>query len=365
MPNPPPASLQDGDLECVALERARTLPAYAYVEPAFHEFDLEAVFARSWQPIGRAAGVQKPGDHLVAEIASRPVLAVRGADGTLRGFFNVCKHRAGPLALENGSARQFHCRYHGWTYTLEGRLRSAPEMDGVADFDPSSICLDALDTAEWENLVFAAVSEPLAPFADFFAGIRERIAPLDLTRLDFHVRTSYDLACNWKVYVDNYLEGYHLPHVHPGLKRILDYRTYATNIADWHSWQHSPIDGSQGPYAAGDAFYYFVFPNLMFNILPGRLQTNVVLPLGPERCRVVFDYYYAERAADAAQAAIAEDLRFSDEVQREDVAICERVQKGLKSGAYRAGRLSVKREAGVHHFQNLLRTAYRRALART
>lgn len=360
--NGPPLSLQPEDLERLPLTRARTLPAQAYTAPEFHDFERSSIFARTWQPIGRTAELREAGDYVVAEICSRPVIAVRMPDGGIRGFFNVCKHRAGPLALESGSCRRFHCKYHGWTYTLEGQLYSAPEMDGVEDFDPAAIRLDSLRVVEWENLVFAALADPLADSTEFFKGIRERIGPLVLTRLDFHARVTYELACNWKVYVDNYLEGYHLPHVHPGLKRILDYRTYTTRLADWHSWQHSPIDGSQGPYAAGDAFYYFVFPNLMLNMLPGRLQTNLVLPVSASNCRVIFDYYYADGTSAEAQLAIAEDLRFSDQVQREDIAICERVQKGLESGAYRVGRLSVKREAGVHHFQNLLREAYRRAL---
>lgn len=361
--NGPPRSLRTEDLQCRPLACAWTLPAYAYTDPAFYEFERSAIFERSWQPMGRASELREPGDYVVAEIAARPVIAVRGSDGRLRGFFNVCKHRGGPLALESGSCRRFHCRYHGWTYTLEGQLYNAPEMDGVEDFDTSTIRLDSVRVVEWGNLVFATLTEPLAAFEDLFDGIRERILPLDLTHLEFQTRVTYELACNWKVYVDNYLEGYHLPHVHPGLKRVLDYRAYATNIGAWHSWQHSPIDGSQGPYAPGDAFYHFVFPNMMLNILPGRLQTNLVLPVSATSCHVVFDYYYADRTSAEAQDAIAEDLCFSDEVQREDIAICERVQKGLESGAYQAGRLSVKREAGVHHFQNLLRETYCRALA--
>jgi choline monooxygenase len=169
-------------------------------------------------------------------------------------------------------------------------------------------------------------------------------------------RDSYDIDCNWKVYIDNFLEGYHLPHVHPGLSKVLDYRAYDTELFPWYSLQSSPLRDGGEFYGEGEAFYYHVYPNVMLNIMPGRLQTNRILPLGPGRCRVEFDYYYAQD--DKAMSRIAADQAFSDEVQIEDVTICEAVQKGLASGFYEAGRLCPKRESGVWHFQNLLRAAY-------
>ncbi len=357
-----PASLSIQDTEPSLLADTRTLPAQCYADPAFHRFDQKAVFTRSWQLAGHIRELREPGDHVVTEIAGKPVIAVRGHDGVLRGFFNVCKHRAGPLALANGNARQLQCRYHGWTYTLEGQLRAAHEMQEAKNFDISCIHLDPVRVGEWQSLVLVAVNEPAVQLEELMAGIKERIAPIELSRLRFHTQVSYDVACNWKVYVDNYLEGYHLPHVHPGLNKLLDYRSYTTHTAEWYSWQHSPLDGTRGPYQSGEAHYYFVFPNLMLNILPGRLQVNTVLPVSQRQCRVLFDYYYAEVESTAAHTMIEQDLRFSDEVQKEDMDICARVQQGLESGAYTAGRLSPKREAGVHHFQELVRKAYREAL---
>ncbi len=356
-----PGILSREDMAARALEDAVTLPAYAYADPAFHAFERDAIFARTWQLVGRSGQLREAGDHVVAEVAGKPVIAVRGNDGVLRGFFNVCRHRAGPLALENGNARQLRCKYHGWTYTLEGQLRSAHEMEAARDFDVSCIHLEPVHVAEWEGLVFAAAGQPAVGLDGLVAGIRERIRPTELSKMRFQVRDVYDIECNWKAYVDNYLEGYHLPHVHPGLNKLLDYRSYDTHLAEWHSWQQSPLDGDRGPYRAGEAFYYFVWPNLMLNILPDRLQVNQVVPLSQRRCRVIFDYLYMDTDSEAARASIAADREFSDEVQKEDVAICERVQKGLESGSYRAGRLSPKRESGVHHFQELVRAAWREA----
>lgn len=340
-----------------ALESATALPARFYVGEAMLAMEKRAVFARSWQLVAHQGQLAEAGDHVVEQVGDVPVIVVRGQDGVLRAFPNVCRHRAGPLALCNGKgARALHCKYHGWSYTLEGQLRSAPEMQGAADFDVSSIRLPPLRVVEWQGLVFVALSDNVPPFEEVYAGITERIAPIDLAAMRFLRRDSYDIACNWKVYIDNFLEGYHLPHVHPGLSKVLDYRVYDTELFPWHSLQHSPLRNSGDIYGDGEAFYYFVYPNVMLNIMPGRLQTNRILPLGPDRCRVEFDYYYAQD--DKAQARIANDQAFSDEVQAEDITICEAVQKGLVSGTYEAGRLCPKRESALWLFHNQLRAAY-------
>jgi choline monooxygenase len=229
-------------------------------------------------------------------------------------------------------------------------------MDGAADFDKSRIHLDAVRVQEWQGLVFVALDPATPPFDDVYGGIVERIRPVELGALRFHRRVSYDVACNWKIYIDNFLEGYHLPHVHPGLSRVLDYRVYDTELFEWYSLQHSPLRANDGIYGDGQAWYYFIYPNVMLNIMPGRLQTNRVLPLGLDRCRIEFDFYYSDDAESLARAD--KDLAFSDEIQVEDIAICEAVQKGLTSGVYEPGRLCPKRESGVWHFQECLRRAY-------
>ena len=339
------------------LERASALPARYYFGDDMLAMEQRAVFARSWQLVAQQAQLAGPGDHVVERIGEVPVIIVRGQDGVLRAFPNVCRHRAGPLALCNGKgARALHCKYHGWTYTLEGQLRSAPEMQAAQDFDMADIRLPPLRVHEWQGLVFVALDGAVPDFDDVYGGIVERIAPIDLSAMRYLRRDSYDIDCNWKVYIDTFLEGYHLPHVHPGLSKVLDYRVYDTELFPWYSLQNSPLRDSGGAYGEGEAFYYHVYPNVMLNIMPGRLQTNRILPLGPGRCRVEFDYYYAQD--EQAMARIAADQSFSDEVQTEDITICEAVQKGLASGFYDAGRLCPKRESGVWHFQNLLRAAY-------
>jgi choline monooxygenase len=359
----------DHELIPQPLQLARSLPARFYVDPATAMFDRHAVFDRGWHLVAHLSQLRDAGDHVVADLAGLPVIAVRGADDEIRVFHNVCRHRAGPIALCDGlAAKSLRCRYHGWTYGLDGVLASAPEMGTAQDFDVTSIRLPQLRTRVWHGLVFAAVdATPDMEFDALVEGIGVRIG-MDQRLSDYghHQRVGYEVACNWKVYVDNYLEGYHVPHIHPALNRMLDYRSYVTEIHEWHSLQWSPLDSDDALYGSGEALYYWLWPNTMLNILPGRLQTNRVIPKGVDRCRVEFDFYYApdqEGQADsgAARARREADLGFSDEVQHEDLAICADVQRGLASGSYQPGRLNPLREQAVHHFQELLRRAWREA----
>ncbi|MGA9421562.1 MAG: aromatic ring-hydroxylating dioxygenase subunit alpha [Rhodanobacteraceae bacterium] len=351
--------LTDSELEPQALDRACALPARCYVDAAGVALDRTAVFAHGWQLLARSAQLADSGDHVVARIGDVPLLIVRGADGVLRALHNVCRHRAGPIATCDGrGARNLSCRYHGWTYALDGQLLRAPDMDGAAGFDCARIRLPGARVGEWRGLVFAAL-DPEPELATLLDGIDDRLAGTDFADHVFERRVSYDIACNWKTYVDNFLEGYHLPLVHPELNRLLDYRSYSTETAAWYSVQSSPLDSGDDLYGRGQALYYYIWPNTMLNILPGRLQINRVIPLDAGNCRVEFDYCYAAGNRSGAADRRNDDEAFSDMVQRQDIAICEQVQERLASGSYHAGRLNPRRESGVHHFHELLRAAYR------
>lgn len=341
------------------LATASALPAPFYTDADAAAQERRRVFAHGWQLLAHAAQLAAPGDHVVDEIGGVPVVLLCGEDGIVRGFHNVCRHRAGPLAWCNGrGAKALRCKYHGWTYALDGRLRSAPEMDSAEGFVAGEVHLPAIEVASWQGLVFAALAQ-VPPLREVLHGIDARLHGHALDSYAFSHRHSYEIACNWKVYVDNYLEGYHVPHIHPALNRLLDYRSYRTELADWYSLQWSPLENEGNFYGQGDALYYFIWPNIMLNILPGRLQTNRVVPLAVDRCRVDFDYYYPAALDEAEQERRSQDQLFSDEVQQEDVAICLAVQQRLASGSYLAGRLCPRRESGVHHFHELLRRAWR------
>jgi choline monooxygenase len=228
-------------------------------------------------------------------------------------------------------------------------------------FDRKDYGLIPVQLDVWNGLVFVNLSESPAPLNTILAGIGERIAPIQLDTKKFYQRMVYELNCNWKVYVDNYLEGYHLPYVHPELCNLLDYQKYVTETYQYYSLQYSPFTKEDNLYRAsnGAAFYYFVFPNFMLNLLPGRLQTNLVVPLAHNRTRIIFDYFYDDLDSPGTQKIIRDDIEYSDRIQKEDMEICEHVQKGLQSRAYHRGRFSVKCEQGVYHFQSLLKEFYR------
>ncbi|HLA64616.1 MAG TPA: aromatic ring-hydroxylating dioxygenase subunit alpha [Rhodothermales bacterium] len=358
---PPLDLLPPESLAVRPLAQAETIPSAWYTDPRVHAFERGAVFARTWQYAAHVSQLDRPGSYVTAEAAGESLILVRGRDGTVRAFYNVCRHRGGPLAMDAcGHARMLQCKYHGWTYTLDGILRGVPRFDRTELFDKADYGLVPVEVAEWEGLLFVRLEGGEGPgLEEALAGIRERIAPQRLGALRFHRRDTYDVACNWKAYVDNYLEGYHIPLVHPELCRVLDYRAYVTETFPRYSLQHSPLRDDDGRYGDGDAFYYFVFPNTMLNVLPGRLQVNTVLPLAADRCRVVFDYCYLDPEAPGTAERIAADVAFSDLVQQEDVEICEHVQRGLASRGYDLGRFSPECEEGVYHFQTLVKEAYR------
>jgi phenylpropionate dioxygenase-like ring-hydroxylating dioxygenase large terminal subunit len=351
----------DGSLP---LERARTIPASWYFNPAIFEAERRAVFGGAWQVVGRTDQVAEAGSFLTADIAGEPILVVRDAEGVLRAFANVCRHRAAPLLCEaQGKVTRLRCRYHGWTYDLAGRLRGTPEFDGVADFCREEQGLAPLAVATWGPLVCVHGGGQQDSLTDYLAPLPTRTADRGLDSMHFVERREYELACNWKVYVDNYLDGgYHVNSVHPGLAGVLDYTQYRTEVFDLTSLQSSPLqpagtgDGdSVGRVRTGDmAQYWWVFPNFMMNIYAGVMDTNLVLPLGPNRCRVIFDFYFARSEGDEAAQFVRDSIAVSHQVQREDVQICEEVQRGLASRSFDTGRFSVRREAAGYHFHQLL-----------
>ena len=365
MPQPPDSPpLSISDLEVLPVERAETIPARWYNDPAFLALERDAVFGRTWQHVAHVSQLREPGDHVTATVAGKPVIVVRAGDGGLHAFYNVCRHRGGPIALKDGHADVLKCRYHGWTYRLDGMLRGVPHFNRTELFDKRDYGLVPVRVAVWQGLVFVRLDDGPEPVETFVAGIADRLGSIRLDALRFTGRVDYEARCNWKVYVDNYLEGYHVPHVHPELCTLYDFQAYRTEVHDWYSLQVGPLSGKDTPYGVsqGEALYYFVFPNMMLNVLPGRLQSNVVVPLAADRCRIEFRYCYADTDSAAARKVIDDDARFSDAVQAEDIEICERVQEGLASGVYDRGRFSADMETGVHHFQSLLRQAFRRQL---
>jgi choline monooxygenase len=343
------------------LEHARTIPASWYTHDGIARLERERVFGRTWQMIARADQVASPGQFVTAELAGEPLLIVRGSDNQLRAFFNVCRHHAAAVTMEaHGNASIFRCPYHGWSYGLDGSLKGAPEFEGVCGFDRARNGLVPVSVDTWEQFVFVNLAPKPAPLAEFLGGMVQRVAPLNVSSLHFFERRSYTLSCNWKVFVDNYLDGgYHVPHLHKGLNSVLDYRQYTIECEDRYCLQSSPMvttteDANVAATRTGErAWYFWQYPNFMINIYSGYMDTNLVLPDGVDRCRVIFDFYFDD-VSDSATERNRQSIAVGERVNDEDVGICEAVQRGLHSRAYGAGRLSVRREAGEYLFHRLL-----------
>jgi choline monooxygenase len=345
------------------LAQAWTIPAAWYLDERIAELERQTVFARSWQLAGRAEQVETPGQFVSCELAcGEPIAVVRGSDAVLRGFFNVCRHHAAAVVTApEGSASYLRCPYHGWTYGLDGQLKGTPDFTGVCDFDRGANGLAPVEMATWGLWIFVRADADGPPLDEWLgAAFRSRAEALRLERLRWVERRHYSLACNWKVFVDNYLDGgYHVPHLHKDLDRVLDGSTYTIENFERVCLQSSAIAGDPND----AAFYAWIYPNLMINAYAGRMDTNIVIPRGVDRTDVVFDFYFSDTSAAAADGNRA-SMAASDQIQGEDVAICASVQRGLRSRAYTAGRLSVRREAGEHLFHVLLHDDLRRGLQR-
>jgi choline monooxygenase len=357
------------------LECAETLPSRFYTDPSVLALEKERIFHRTWQlvgtlvhPCGESNGakhtIADPGSYFTFDLAGEPIVIVRDASGTLRAFSNVCRHRAGPIAQGSGCRKVFNCAYHGWTYTLDGRLIGTPEIDGMEFFDRSTMGMVSLRCETWEQFIFANFANDAPSLTEYLGNISELARDFSFHGLQFVGRRDYIVNCNWKVYVDNYLEGYHIPVVHPGLMKEIDYPRYRCETFRYHSQQFGPVKevkpgDHQRVYAPNDqglkdALYFWLFPNLMLNFYPDNVSTNLIIPLSHDKTLTIFEWYFHDAPSRKTRDRAAKAIAFSDEVQQEDILICEAIQRGLRSSAYDRGRYSVKRENGVHHFHMLL-----------
>jgi choline monooxygenase len=357
------------------IECAHTLASRFYIDSAILEIERDKIFRRTWQLVGtldhscgEINGVKKtisdPETFFTTDVSGEPVLVVRDKAGTLRAFSNVCRHRAGPIALGSGCKNVMRCQYHGWTYTLDGRLIGTPDVEGVEFFDRSAMGMFPVRLETWEKFICVNFDQHAKPLSSILGKIPEQVHGFQFEGLQFAERRDYVINCNWKVYVDNYLEGYHIPIAHPGLMREIDYAHYRTDTYRYYSQQFAPIRAMKEEgtaerfYAPGvglqQALYFWIFPNLMLNIYPDNISTNLIVPLSADKTLTIFEWFFHDVAQSKTRERIEKAIAFSDEVQQEDILLCENVQRGLHSSTYDRGRYSVKRENGVHHFHMLL-----------
>jgi len=348
------------------LDHASTIPSTWYTDNRIFELEKLTVFSNSWHVAARVEQLAKPGDYVTTEIADEPIVIVRGSDNQIRAFFNACRHHAAAVMTEPcGNAPQMRCPYHGWTYSLEGELKGTPDFSEVCDFDRANNGLVPVEIAAWEQWLFVNINGGQRPTVkkgiESWLGqqLTEEFRALELDKLHWFERRSYLIDCNWKVFVDNYLDGgYHVPHLHKGLDSVLDYSNYEIECGERHCLQSSPMVNTGETRVAESrtgerALYYWIYPNFMINCYEGVMDTNLVRPITVDKTEVIFDFYFAD-VSDAAHERNLASVAVGDKIQREDLDICASVQRGLKSRAYNAGRLSARREAGEHLFHRLL-----------
>ena len=343
-------SLEDFDPN-QEIEYSWTPPSSWYIDEDFHQAELERLFHQHWLYLGPAAELKEPGDYVTYDLVGQPVVVTRDSQGTLRAFYNVCRHHAACVASGKGNAEVLTCPYHGWAYRLDGSLRRAPRLGKLENFNVAEFGLNPVHLEVWGGLLWVHFGQPEKSVSQTYPGLTNYLDPDDLAGLRFVQRREYPLACNWKVFVDNYLDGgYHVEYLHPNLAAGLDLENYETVIEENFSIQRCRTAEEDRRLGAG-AVYAYLYPNVMFNRYGEILDINLVLPDGPDRCLVVFDYYFSPLCEEGF---IEKALSDSHQVQLEDVGICESVQRGLKSKGYDKGRYAPRIEQGELHFAKLL-----------
>ena len=347
---------------------AETLPSRFYTSDAVFAALTERVFARSWQWLGMEVDLLPENGRVVPlsllpGTLDEPLLLVRDADGTARCLSNVCTHRGNLLVDAPGKPRQLVCGYHGRRFTLDGRFASMPEFEQVEGFPRPCDDLHRFPWQTWLGHAFTGV-DPAYPLQGVLDAMAERVGFLPIAdfRHDPSRDRTFEVAAHWALYCDNYLEGFHIPFVHQDLNAAVDYDQYQTILFEHCNLQVAEAKEDVEAFALPEghvdhgrdiaAYYFWVFPNMMFNFYPWGLSVNVVEPLAKDRTRVLFRSYVLD--PDKLGVGAGGDL---DKVELEDEAIVENVQRGIRSHGYTTGRYSPTREQGVHHFHRLLAAA--------
>jgi carnitine monooxygenase subunit len=355
-------------------DRSYTLPADLYTAANGYARDQSAVFGRSWNFVCHCSQVAQPGEFVRVDIADEEILVVRDRAGTLRAFYNVCVHRAHTLVQEDaGRLSLITCPYHSWCYRLDGSLATARNCENVQAFNQSEAHLKSVRLENFGGLIFVNLDQDAIPLADQAPDLLESLGRWcpQLPDLKFAQRLRWEVKCNWKTAIENFCECYHCAPAHPAFVDFVDMQSYgitthgiwSVHISRTGAPDKSPYDYQSGGGATPEYIGIYLWPNQTIWVMPGagNIALLYMQPTGPETCREVMDFYFTQPIPSAAEAESIAYLR--DVLQPEDIGLCERVQKGLRSRSYNAGRLIVDAqrsclsEHAVHHFQKLYHKA--------
>ncbi|MDB2633396.1 aromatic ring-hydroxylating dioxygenase subunit alpha [Flavobacteriaceae bacterium] len=346
------------------ITKAETLPATFYKDPFVFETVKEKVFLNTWQWIGDENLVKETQSvhpfMLLDDFLTEPMLLTKDKENTISCLSNVCTHRGNIVALKSGTSKKLTCSYHGRRFNLKGEFEYMPEFKDAQDFPKPCDNLHVFPTKRWGQFLFAGLN-PSFDFQEVIDVMNERIGflPIDEFKHDKSLNKNFLIEANWALYCDNYLEGFHVPFVHESLNDVLDYGSYETVIYDHCNLQIGYSEKGEeifnfpknhidyGKKVA--AYYFWVFPNMMFNFYPWGLSVNIVKPKSIHKTKVSFvSYVYDESKLNKGAGSNLE------KVEEEDEVVVENVQKGVRSSFYKAGRFSPSKEKGVHHFHLLL-----------
>lgn len=346
------------------IKKAQTLPSEFYTSEENFLLSKEKIFAKTWQFVGdtdeiRIAGQISP-KTVLPGFMDEPILFIRDKEDKINCVSNVCTHRGNLLIEHSCNTDQIRCRYHGRRFDLDGKFKQMPEFEGVECFPSEKDDLPKVPFGQWDKLLFSSIS----PSIQLQEAIGEMKTRLPFLKLHEHKLTptrsrDYLVKAHWALYCENYLEGFHIPFIHNSLNAVIDYNSYTTELYRYSNLQFALSKGGEDVFDLPkdsidygkkvSAYYYWVFPNMMFNFYPWGLSINIVKPMGPQLSKVSFlTYIYDETKLERGAGAML------DKVEREDEAVVENVQKGINSRFYDRGRYSPKRETGTHHFHRLI-----------
>jgi len=365
---------------------ASLLPKRAYHDPEFLEWERADILRRDWVIVGRELDVAEPGTYMLVDLDDESVIVVRGRDGALRAFFNVCRHRGTPVAEDAcGKVVRFQCPYHAWIYDLDGRLVRAKHTDELEDFAFEDFGLASVRLETWQGFVFLNLDADAAPLAEQLGDLVEHFARFDFSGLRSAKTIEYDVAANWKFIAENYSECYHCPGVHPQLNKLTPYDLGGDYDPDgawqggWMELVESADTMSLGEGAAGAAShgsthgrpsmrgitpvderrvtYYLVWPMAFLSIHPDYLLVHRLVPEGPDRTRIVCDWLFEPETMAMPGFDPSDAVAFWDLTNRQDWHVCELQQRGTRSSSWVAGRFT-EQEAPVHAFDVMVANRY-------
>ena len=338
------------------LLEASSMPPWCYTDPVFYQREVQAVFLKSWNLVGREDEIPNPGDYLVYDMCGESAIVVRGDDGEIRAFANICRHRGTRLLDEGGSCRAIICPYHGWTYDRSGALVGTRGMERTLDFDKATNALLPVRLESWAGFLFLCYFEDVEPLSEWLGNMPEQFASYKLENMVCTRRKHYDLKCNWKIYVENAMEDYHTATVHKLSIGLIDclqidargqwdsifaYSDRTIAVLPEDEVPFPRIEGLEGLPAEG-SFFTVVYPASFFGNTQDCLWWLQCIPYAADRMRVIigscFPRHIAERENFEQEAAVY--YKRWDKALPEDNKISERQQRGLASSLSRPGRLS-------------------------